>query len=371
MAVQNMGRPFGKHIDEQELNALVPSCADEGQRAYGPLSTSMGEAERHVAYCAECRRKVAQYCQLLDRRPVRAAEMQVPQADCPADIDWDEVAAGLWPELRAQQLMAHAAQCPHCGPLLRATVSDDEPTAQEAQFLAQLKAPSRPLLQETRESIPANQHFAIWRLLRGWKVVLPAGALVVLIALLSAARFSSSPLSGSDLAQFAASTHEQHSQGRLALDFHFDSQRLLNEWVHEKSALSLALPLSTEVPGEELPYRIEGARLVEFHNKTSIYIAYQMQANPVSLIVTPVSVAIASGGVEAAFNKVSFHYYTIHKYKVVTWSVHGLTYALVSQEGNRTQRSCMVCHSAMKDRDLTDTPTPLADPKSIAELYLQ
>jgi hypothetical protein len=46
-------------------------------------------------------------------------------------------------------------------------------------------------------------------------------------------------------------------------------------------------------------------------------------------------------------------------YKVVTWSVHGLTYALVSEEGNGTQRSCMVCHSAMHDRDLSNTPTPL------------
>ena len=33
-----------------------------------------------------------------------------------------------------------------------------------------------------------------------------------------------------------------------------------------------------------------------------------MQSGPVSLIVTPDSVAVASGGVEADFKKVSFHY---------------------------------------------------------------
>jgi hypothetical protein len=82
-------------------------------------------------------------------------------------------------------------------------------------------------------------------------------------------------------------------------------------------------------------------------------------------------VALATGGVEAAFKKVSFHYYTVQDYKVVTWSVHGLTYALVSEEGNRTQRSCMVCHSAMRDRDLSDTPTPLADQKSLAKPFWQ
>jgi hypothetical protein len=106
---------------------------------------------------------------------------------------------------------------------------------------------------------------------------------------------------------------------------------------------------------------------VRVGGKSAAVIAYQMQTMQtvqtqkaaVSLIVTPDSVAVASGGIEVDFRKVSFHYATIQGYKVVTWSVHGLTYALVSQEGNNTQRSCMVCHSAMRDRDLSQTPTPL------------
>jgi len=49
----------------------------------------------------------------------------------------------------------------------------------------------------------------------------------------------------------------------------------------------------------------------------------------------------------------------VEGYKVVTWSLHGRTYALVSEEGNSTQRSCMICHSPMRDRDLSQTPTPL------------
>jgi len=90
----------------------------------------------------------------------------------------------------------------------------------------------------------------------------------------------------------------------------------------------------------------------------------------VSLVVAPDSVAVASGGVVADFKKVSFHYATLEGYKVVTWSVHGRTYALVSQEGNSTQRSCMVCHSAMHDRDLTHTPTPLPDQeRSLSQVW--
>jgi anti-sigma factor RsiW len=367
-----MGRPFDKHIDEQELNALVPSCIDGKQRVYRADSDSPSEAECHIASCAACREKVAQYRRLVHRMDIGASALHAAEAGCPTDIDWHEVAAGLWPELRTQQLISHAAHCAHCGPLLHAATSGDEPTPQEEEFLAQLKAPSRPALQSTRVPALANQRLSIWRQLWDWKVLVPAGAMVVLVAILILGRFaSSSPLSGRDLAEFAASTHRRHLRGNLALEEQTDSQALLNEWLHGKSQFALALPASSETPRERLPYRIEGARLIGIRNKTAAYIAYRMQPDLISLIVTPVSVAVASGGAEVSFKNVTFHYYSIEGYKVVTWSVHGLTYALVSQEGNRTQRSCMVCHSTMRDRDLTNTPTPLGDQKTLGATHLR
>jgi anti-sigma factor RsiW len=364
-----MGRPLSKHIDEQELNALVPSPPAEGQRARGPLAAATAGTERHVASCAECKAKVAKYRLLMEGTNVGASEIQGPQSGCPIDVDWHDVAAGLWPELRTQQLITHAARCSHCGPLLRAA-SADEPTPQEEEFLAQLKTPARPASQPTRLPVLVDQHVPIWRQLWNWKQLVPAGALLVLIALVSAGR-SRAQLSGMELAEFAANAHQQHFQRKMALDLRSDSQQVLNEWLHAKSEFPLALPASSDVPREGLPYRLEGARMVNIRDKTAAYIAYRTGANPASLVVTPVSAAVATGGVEAAFNKVTFHYYTIHDYKVVTWSVHGLTYALVSEEGNKTQRSCMVCHSEMRDRDLSDTPTPLADQKSWAEPILQ
>lgn len=353
-----MGRPFDKHVDDRELNALVPSSAGEGTRMDSALPASIREVEHHLASCAACREKVTRYRQLVNRTDVNVSAAGTRQSDCPADIDWGEVAGGLWPELKTQQLIAHAARCAHCGPLLRAASAED-PTPQEEAFLAQLKAPSRPAEYATRETAPVRRSLSIWRHLMAWKVLVPAGALLVLIAVLSAARPSSAPLSGKDLAQFAASTHEQHFQGKLALEAESDSQPLLNEWLKEKSQFSFALPGVPEAPGEKFPYRIQGARFIQIRNHTAAYIAYQMQGDPVSLIVTPISVAVASGGIEVDFKKVSFHYQQVQNYKVVTWSVHGLTYALVSQEGNQTQRSCMVCHSAMRDRDLSHTRTPL------------
>jgi anti-sigma factor RsiW len=289
--------------------------------------------------------------------------MPVPEAaptgaGCPKDEDvgWHEVAAGLWPELKATQLILHAALCERCGPRLRAATSvDDDPAPEEEKFLAKLKVPSRPEPVRPFE-LPSWPHRRFVR----WLV--PVAALVVIVGVLSTRPPASrATLSGPEFAEFAVNTHRQFTQGSLVLDVHSDSQQRLNEWFKTKSQFILALPASPAVPGEERPYHLQGARMVQVSGKTAAYIAYQMQTGPAGLMVTPDSVAVASGGVQVAFKKVTFHYGRFQGYKVVSWSIHGLTYALVSQEGNRTQESCMVCHSAMRDRDLSQTPTPLLE----------
>jgi anti-sigma factor RsiW len=359
-----LGRPV-KHIDNKELHALAPSPSETGQELHGLSSDAVREAERHVESCEDCSRKVAKYRQLVNRfSNVVVPEAAPPGVDCPTDkdVDWQEVAAGLWPELRATQLIKHAALCDHCGPLLRAATSvDDDPTPLEEKLLAELKAPSRP----DRIPAPVPAPPLPWRFMR-WLV--PAMAMMVIVGVLVTRRPSlPTLLSGPKLAEFAVSTHRHYADGGLALDVRSDSQQTLNEWFKTKLPFSLALPASPAARREERPYRLEGARLVQVGGKTAAFIAYQMQSGLVSLMVTPNSVAVASGGVEATFKKVSFHYATVEGYKVVTWSLHGRTYALVSQEGNSTQRSCMVCHSAMRDRDLSQTPTPLpADRNAVA-----
>jgi anti-sigma factor RsiW len=372
MGLQNVGRPFAKHIDNKELNALVPWSPESGQVPDGLSPEVVLEAEHHVESCGICSAKVLEYRQLVDRLSHRRASLAAPpEADCP-DVDWNEVAAGLWPELKARQLMLHAALCNHCGPLLRAaTFVDQDPTPQEEKILAQLKAPSRPVVQPQLVPItPSPGSPPVWRQFLQWKLFVPAVAVLVIVGVVSTRRTSSAtPLSGPMFAEFAVRTHRQHTQGSLALDVRSDSQQTLNEWFKAKLPFSLTLPASPAGPGEDRPYRLKGARLVRVGGKSAAFIAYQLkttelQTAAASLMVTPDTVAVASGGVKVDYKKVSFHYATIEGYKVVTWSLHGLTYALVSQEGNGTQRSCMVCHSAMRDRDLGQTPTPLSQQSS-------
>jgi anti-sigma factor RsiW len=365
MGVHNLGRPFDKHIDNKELNALVPSSSETGLEARGLSPGAIREAARHVASCWDCSRNVSKYRQLVNGfTNVRVSEVAAPRAECPKgnDVDWREVAAGLWPELKAKQLIMHAALCDQCGPLLRAAASvHDDPAPEKETMSAEQKTPSRP--------DPAPSSPQRWQVTR-WLV--PAAALMAIVGwLVTMPRSSKTPLSGPKFAEFAVNTHRQHAQGRLPLDVRSDSQQTLNEWFKAKSQFPLALPASPAVPGEERPYRLEGARLVQVGGKTAAYVAYQMQTGPASLMVTPDSVAVASGGIEVDYDKVSFHYSMVEGYRVVTWSLHGRTYALVSQEGNSTQRSCMVCHSAMRDRDLSHTPTPFRAEGKAVGLVMQ
>lgn len=294
-------------------------------------------------------------------------EAVVPPPDCPGDVDWQEVAFGLWPEMKTRQLIAHAARCVHCGPLLRAAVSlDDDASPAEEEFLAQLRRPARPEPRTGAAAITAC-FLAGWHRLLGWKAVATVAALVV-VGMLAMVRLEGpTPVAGAELSQYAVSAHERRIQGRLPLALQSDSETRLQGWLRTESPFPVVLPAYRETLRDDRPYRLEGARLVQLRGRTAALIAYRMGTGPVSLLIVPESEAVASGGVEVDFKKVNFHYRTIDGYKVVTWSVHGLTYALVSQEGNETQASCMVCHSAMKDRDLSHTPAPFSTPQNLVE----
>src|SRR5215470_16141977 len=176
MALQNSRRPSDKHLTQDELNALLPSS--NRTDPYVPAET-IREAQNHLLKCEGCERKASLYRQFLTDAG-DARQPSPPGGDCPKDedVEWFEVAAGLWPELKARQLVRHAAQCDHCGPLLRAALSvDGEPTPEEERFLARLKKPSRP--EATPERATRVRHgWWQWQFAR-WATPVAAMALIV------------------------------------------------------------------------------------------------------------------------------------------------------------------------------------------------
>jgi hypothetical protein len=120
------------------------------------------------------------------------------------------------------------------------------------------------------------------------------------------------------------------------------------------------LPTYQESSGQEKLYRLEGARLVGYKSDYAAYVAYQMSARPISLVLTTDAVATASGGEGIVSQGITFHYDSIDGLKVITWSDKGLTYALVSDFEERGQQSCVVCHAGAKDRDFIEGLKPVA-----------
>jgi len=363
-----LGRSLEKHIDNQELHALVPSRSEVAREVPSLSRDDVREAQLHVRSCLECGRRVWKYWLLVNRMSLVVSQAVPPGPDCPKedDVSWYELASGLWPEFRAAQLIKHAALCDHCGPLLRAaTRMEHLPTPAEEQLVEGLTH------KFTAVPIPAQVPHLPFRQFVKWLAPIMA---VIVIAGVWAARSSTQPrrLSGPEMARFAVTTNRRHAEGALPLEVQTDSEQTLNQWFNAKSSFAVALPASNSVVEENQPYRLQGARFVPIEGKNAAFIAYQTpgtraQLAVVSLMITPDTVALAGGGVEAQFTNVRFHYSRLDGYKVVTWSLHGLTYALVSQEDDTTQRSCMVCHSAMRDRDLSHTATPLHHTNDSAE----
>lgn len=358
-----MARPFGQHISGEELEALVVISRSQG----GAVATNPVQgADRHVAECEECKRKVAAYrCLIEGLSRARVSKAAWRRPDCPRDedVEWHEIAAGLWPETKARYLLIHAALCEYCGPRLRAATSaDGDPTADEERLLAQLRMPSRPNFDCRPVVHSAAESRRTWWPVR-WLV--PVLALILVVGVYFTTHRSHRKLDGREFAELAAQTQRQYADGRLALDVRSDSQQAVNEWFKTNLPFALALPASAPLPGEPRPYRLEGARLMKVGGKKAAYIAYMLQSGPASLTVTTDSAADARGGVVVDYKKVSFHYRMVQGYRVVTWSLRGKSYALVSREGSNTQNSCMVCHSAMHDRDLSRTPPPPIHESSI------
>ena len=117
------------------------------------------EIEVHLADCDVCRERV------LSAQRIRFTFLAVPEMssgpnarrpgsanpgglapgpNCPDEDDLRSLAAGLFPPDQASKLVQHAAQCDHCGPLLRSYVADfsDEASDEDQAWLAKLKSSS-------------------------------------------------------------------------------------------------------------------------------------------------------------------------------------------------------------------------------------
>jgi anti-sigma factor RsiW len=187
-----------------------------------------------------------------------------------------------------------------------------------------------------------------------WQSLAVAAALV-LLAIVSGLLFLRPP-AHSELAVLATTAHKRYVRGEFALQIHSASPQIVSGWLNERMPLHLKLPGYDEMPELVHPVQLKGGGLLGFRKSGAAYVVYHVRNKPVSLVAVSSSVCKPSGGKRVDMKPLSFYYDSVDGYNVITWlSKSGLvTYAMVSDGGERAQQSCIVCHatSSAKDRKL-------------------
>jgi mycothiol system anti-sigma-R factor len=147
----------------------------------------------------------------------------------------------------------------------------------------------------------------------------------------------------------AVATHRSYLDGNLALGIRSDSPEQVTSWFTGKLPFQFRLPQSN--PDSIPTYQLAGASLVNYRGSPAALVIYEKQRARISLLVASSQSATVAGGEEVRSGPLTFHYWTDQGLQAVTWSTHGLSYALVSSASSSARESCMVCHQSMADRE--------------------
>jgi len=274
-------------------------------------------------------------------------------------------------ELRGEELQVfndHVNECPSCRRELterrrfleqiRVARPLYTPSAEfRAEMAGLLASPVRPAIVPARQhqvaAKPSKYRVPFW-LFWLWSKPMPAliTCVLAIAGIVTLWKISLTEVHANAFVDMAVETHRQQIAGRLPLEVRTSSPAEISAWFTSKLPFHFRLPNSQETVGQEQRYELRGGRLVNFKRTCAGYIAYHMQAQLISLLVTSASSSVASGGEETVARDLVFHTHRKGELQVVTWSVHNLTYALVSDINLPAGQSCGVCHGSTKQRDL-------------------
>jgi len=155
-----------------------------------------------------------------------------------------------------------------------------------------------------------------------------------------------------DYVEAATQLHQSHLNGVLPLQCRSHSPEVVTAWFAGKTPFHFQLPASQSVPNSKPVYWLTGARLVSYKGSPAALVAYETPTEKISLLIASSKSAVVAGGEEVHSGGLTFHYRSGANLQVITWTNHGLTYALVSSLTGSPQRSCLVCHQDMADQNL-------------------
>jgi len=191
--------------------------------------------------------------------------------------------------------------------------------------------------------------------LPGWRVLTPAA--IALVLCLTFVPSIVRNVRAANYVEAAVSEHRSYVDGGLPLGLRSSSPEVVTAWFADKVPFEFRLPTS-EASHEGIPaYRLTGAALVSYKGNPAAMVTYEAPDEKISLLAVSNNSAVVSGGDSVHAGTLIFHYYNESQFRVITWTNHGLSYALVSSVSGSAQASCLVCHQNMADSNNFRTKT--------------
>ena len=243
----------------------------------------------------------------------------------------------------AVDIQAHLDGCPDCAALYRS----------EKLFLDLLKtslrhpvAPAglegkvRQALAEDGEPKPAGRRI---------RFVLAPAAAVLILALVMLVTTSLEKKTVPELLDTAVSTHQLYLAKHLRLDVESSDPARVSRWLQERAGFPVSL---AQKPVKHL--RLLGGRLVELKGRKAVFVAYEVEGRPLSLVMTTAQGVRLFGTHEMAEKQARFYQSSYHGFQTLSWALEGLAYVFVSDAQALNKRACMICHtSGQAERPLT------------------
>jgi anti-sigma factor RsiW len=157
-----------------------------------------------------------------------------------------------------------------------------------------------------------------------------------------------------DFVEAATETHRSYLDGALPLECRSHSPEAVTDWFAGKTPFQFQLPISQSVAEGKALYWLTGARLVTYKGNAAALVAYETPTEKISLLVASSKSAAVAGGDELRSGGLTFHFRSGANFEVITWTNHGLAYALVASLTGLPQHSCLVCHQNMADQNLVE-----------------
>jgi anti-sigma factor RsiW len=181
-----------------------------------------------------------------------------------------------------------------------------------------------------------------------WQILVPAA--VALALCLAVVPNIGRNVQAASYVETAAATHRRYLVGNLQPGLQSNSPEAVTAWFSGKVPFEFRLPVAESTLDKPPVYRLTGATLVNYKGSAAALVTYETEKDKISLLVDSSRSAVVAGGDEVRSGKLTFHYFNNSGFRVITWTNHGLAYALVSSVLGPAGASCLICHQNMADR---------------------